>query len=176
MTRDARIPHRESGDEMSATMRRGDKLISDRAEIDRILNEAKVARLGLVDGDRPYVVPLNFAHQGDVLWFHCADTGHKLDCLRANAAVCIEADRFIALKVGASACGAWTSHYESVVGFGTGEIVADEDEKRAGLTAIMRKYSGREDWEFTPATFAKTVVVRVRLESLTGKRSPAPQA
>lgn len=161
---------------MSATMRRNDKLIGDRAELDRILNEAKVVRLGLVDGDRPYVVPLNFAHEGDVLWFHCAATGHKLDCLRANPAVCIEADRFIALKVGPSACGTWTSHYESVIGFGSGKIVDDDAEKRAGLTAIMRKYSGRDDWEFDAATFKKTVVVRVTLESLTGKRSPAPQA
>lgn len=161
---------------MSATMRRSDKLISDRAELGRMLDDAKVIRLGMVDGDRPYVVPLNFACEGDVLWFHCAASGHKLDCLHANPAVCIEADRFIGLREGRNACGDWSSEYESVIGFGTGEIVADEAEKLEGLKAIMRKYSGRDGWEFDAATVKKTVVVRVKIESLSGKRSPAPRS
>ena len=38
----------------------------------------------------------------------------------------------------------------------------------------MAKYSGRRDWEFKPETLAKTAVVRVDLETISGKRSPAP--
>jgi hypothetical protein len=37
----------------------------------------------------------------------------------------------------------------------------------------MGKYSGKQDWEFSPETLAKIVIVRVNLESLTGKRAPA---
>ena len=74
---------------------------------------------------------------------------------------------------GPGACGAWTSHYESVIGFGVAEVVTDDETRLRGLQAIMGKYSGRRDWEFAAETMAKTVVVRVRLDSLTGKRSPA---
>jgi len=154
-------------------MRRGDKEIVDQQEMYRVLDEAMVVRLGMLDGERPYVVPLNFAREGDELWFHAAKTGRKLDCLRATPAVCVEADRFLRLQTGPSACDGWTSHYESVIGFGTAEIVEDEADKVHGLRAIMLKYSERDDWELADASVKGIVVVRVQLESLTGKRSPA---
>jgi len=154
-------------------MRRGDKGIVDVDELHRILDEALVMRLGMLDGSRPYVVPLNFAREGDDLWFHAAKAGHKLDCLRTSPAVCVEVDRLITVKSGPSACDDWTCRYESVIGFGAAEIVDDEAAKRRGLRAIMRKYSGRDDWDFGDASVTSTAVVRIRLESLTGKRSPA---
>jgi uncharacterized protein len=154
-------------------MRRREKEIDDREELHRILDEALVMRLGMLDGERPYVVPLNMARDGDELWFHAAKAGRKLECLRAAPAVCVEADSLLAIRNGPHACDDWTSHYESVIGFGTAEIVEDAATKRRGLRAIMRKYSGRDDWEFSDADVKRTAVVRIQLESLTGKRSPA---
>jgi len=154
-------------------MRRGEKEIVDREELYRILDEAMVMRLGMLDGERPYVVPLNFAREGDELWFHAARAGRKLDCLRAAPAVCVEADRFLTLQSGPRACDDWTAHYESVIGFGRAEIVEDAATKLHGLRAIMRKYSGRDDWGFPDASVKGTAVVRIRLDALTGKRSPA---
>jgi uncharacterized protein len=154
-------------------MRNVKKEIVDRDELHRILDEAMVMRLGMLDGDRPYVVPLNFAREGDDLWFHAAKAGHKLDCLRAAPAVCVEVDTFIRLCTGPRACDDWSSSYESVIGFGTAAIVEDPDAKLRGLRALMRKYSGREDWEFPGASVRGTAVVRIRLDTLTGKRSPA---
>ena len=157
----------------AASMRRADKAITDADELHRILDDALVLRLGLVDDGRPYVVPLNFGREGDTLYLHCAAEGRKLRCLLAQPEVCVEVDRLIRVTTGPSACGAWTSHYESVIGFGAAAVVDDDEERRLGLQAIMAKYSGRRDWEFAPNTFAKTTVVRVALTSLTGKRSPA---
>jgi hypothetical protein len=154
-------------------MRRRDKEITDRRELERIVDEAQVMRLGLVDDGRPYVVPVNFAREGDDVWFHCAAAGRKLDCLRAAPDVCVEVDRLLTVVSGPSACDDWTSRYESAIGFGRAEIVDDAAAKRRGLQAIMRKYSGREDWEFGDADLRKTAVVRIRLSELTGKRSPA---
>lgn len=152
-------------------MRRSDKEITDQAELERIMDEAPVLRLGLIDDGRPYVVPLNFAREGNLIWLHSADAGHKLDCIRADPAACVEIDRFIALKTGPKACGNWTSSYESVIGHGSAQIVDDEESKLTGLKAIMRKYSGRDDWEFPG--LRGTVVIMVKLEAVTGKRSPA---
>ena len=154
-------------------MRRRDKRIDETSELERILDEAQVLHLGLVDDGLPYVVPLNFAREGDVLWFHCAGEGRKLRCLRASPRVCVEVERLIEVTSGPAACADWTSHYESVIGFGTAVEVGDEAERTRGLQAIMRKYSGRDGWEFSAADLARTTVVRVTLESLSGKRSPA---
>jgi hypothetical protein len=157
-----------------AQMRRADKEITDAAELHRILDDACVLHLGLVDDGRPYVVPLNFGRQGNTLYVHGAAEGRKLRCLAAQPAVCVEVERLIRVTKGETACGQWTSHYESVIGFGTAHVLADEAERERGLRAIMAKYSGRRDWSFKPETLAKTVVVRIDLASLTGKRSPAP--
>lgn len=154
-------------------MRNAQKEIVDREELHRILDEAMIMHLGMLDGERPYVVPLNFARVGDDLWFHAAMAGHKLDCLRAAPGVCVDVDHFLRLRSGPSACDDWSSDYESVIGFGTAEIVEDPADKLRGLLAIMRKHSGREDWEFGDASVRRTAVIRIRLDSLTGKRSPA---
>ncbi len=157
----------------AAKMRRADKAITDPGELHRILDEALVLHLGLVDDGRPYVVPLNFAREGDALWLHCSSEGRKLRILRSRSEVCVEVEHLIEITSGPGACGDWTSHYESVIGFGTAAVVTGDDDRRQGLQTIMGKYSGRQDWEFSPETLAKTVVVRVSLDSLTGKRSPA---
>ena len=159
-----------------AQMRRADKEITDRSELERLLDDAFVLHLGLVDDGRPYVVPLNFGREGDALYVHGAAEGRKLRCLAAQPAVCVEVERLIRITKGETACGEWTSHYESVIGFGTAHVLADEAERERGLQAIMAKYSGRRDWSFKPETLAKTIVVRIDLERLTGKRSPARPA
>jgi hypothetical protein len=52
-------------------------------------------------------------------------------------------------------------------------VVDDERARSQALQTIMAKYSGRADWEFAAATMARTVVVRLRLDTLTGKHAPA---
>ena len=50
-------------------MRRSDRELTDRVEIDGILDLAAELRLGLWDGQEVYVVPLNFVRIGDALFF-----------------------------------------------------------------------------------------------------------
>ena len=59
-------------------MRRSDKQISDQAELERLLDEAQVMRLGMIDNGKPYVVPVNFAHVDAVVWVQSATDGRKL--------------------------------------------------------------------------------------------------
>jgi nitroimidazol reductase NimA-like FMN-containing flavoprotein (pyridoxamine 5'-phosphate oxidase superfamily) len=154
-------------------LRRGDKAITEVAELHRIIDEASVLRLAMVDEGRPYVVPLNFAREGDILWMHCASAGRKLECLRREPAVCVEFDHLVGIVEGSESdpC-TWTARYESVIGFGTAEIVDVEEDRVHGLLAIMSKYSGRNGWAFPQEMLGKIEVLRVRLESVTGKHSP----
>ena len=60
-------------------------------ELHRILDETMVMRLGMLDGERSYVVALNFAREGEDLWFHATSAGRKVDCLRAAARAAFDA-------------------------------------------------------------------------------------
>jgi nitroimidazol reductase NimA-like FMN-containing flavoprotein (pyridoxamine 5'-phosphate oxidase superfamily) len=53
---------------------------------------ATVCHLGLADGGEPYVVPVNFGYANDCLYFHSAQSGHKIDLLKRNPRVCFEID------------------------------------------------------------------------------------
>ena len=47
---------------MSSPMRRQDREVTDLGAIERIIGDCKVFRLGMIDGTRPYVVPMNFGY------------------------------------------------------------------------------------------------------------------
>gem|GEM_PF-6349396 len=44
-------------------MRRSERAITDPAELESILREALVCRMGLCDGEVPYVVPMNYGYR-----------------------------------------------------------------------------------------------------------------
>lgn len=73
-------------------MRRSEKEITDKTQIDSIIFRSKVYRLGLSDEGQPYIVPLCFSYDGKALYFHCAKEGRKIDILRKNSNVCFEFD------------------------------------------------------------------------------------
>ena len=73
-------------------MRRQEREIRDEAEIQEILEKGLVCRLGLYDGQYPYVVPLNYGYRNGCIYFHCAREGRKIDILKKNDRVCIEVD------------------------------------------------------------------------------------
>ena len=155
-------------------MRRSDREITEPEKQLEILQRCGVLHLGLCDGGRPYVVPLNFgvrAEGGSVaLYFHCAASGRKLDVIRSNPQVCFEADRLLKVAETEKACG-WTAEYESVMGEGRAAVVEDPAEKSEGLLCILRHYGYKGGPEFDPAVFAHTAVVRIDAGSLCAKSS-----
>ncbi len=154
-------------------MRRADKEIKERSEIDAILHEAEVCRLAFAADGEPHLVPVSFGYDGESLYFHTAKDGQKLRCIAANNRVCFEVERGVELVTDSEKACEWSFRFESVVGFGrVHELTAPED-KDAGLQAIMEHYSGRR-WEFSPAIFARTRVWRIEISSLSGKRAAAP--
>lgn len=150
-------------------MRRAEREITDRREIDAIIRSARVLRLGLVDGEEPYIVPLSFGYDGESLYFHCAPEGRKLDLIRRGGTVCFEVDDLLEVVDAASACG-WSARYRSVVGTGRAAILENRESKRRGLAAIMAQYSGGEH-AFADAQIDRTCVVRIDITGLSGKKS-----
>ena len=150
-------------------MRRKEKEMTDRAEIDATIRSARVLRLGLVDGREPYVVPLSFGYDGGSLYFHCAPQGRKLEVIRTNDLVCFEVDELLSIAEAADACG-WGARYRSVMGTGRVVILEDPESKRRGLAAIMAQYTDRAH-TFPDREVDRTCVVRIDVTSLSGKRT-----
>ena len=63
-------------------MRRKEREISDRNEIEAVILQADVCRLAMVDEASPYIVPLNFGFADNSLYFHSAHKGRKVDILK----------------------------------------------------------------------------------------------
>ena len=150
-------------------MRRNDKEIRERAEMEAIIGAAQVCRLAMVDDGRPYLVPLNFGFAGNTLYFHGAGVGKKLDVLRRNDQVCFLFDIDHELVRGEQACN-WGMRYRSVIGYGSAAVVDDPAEKEQALTAIMRQYSAGE-FSFPPRALHDIAVFKVTITSMTGKKS-----
>jgi uncharacterized protein len=160
---------RHNADNATSGMRRADRQITDRAQIDQIIRQSRVCRLGLVCDGGPYVVPLCFGYDGDAVYLHMATEGKKLDALRANPRVCLEWDLPGDVLPAPQACG-WGMTYWSVIAYGMASELTDDADKRHALALIMEQYTGEERaWSFPPEQLARTVVVRVQLVDVTGK-------
>ncbi|MDA8124430.1 MAG: pyridoxamine 5'-phosphate oxidase family protein [Deltaproteobacteria bacterium] len=149
-------------------MRKQEREIRGDAEIREILQAAPVCRIGLADAGAPYVVPMNFGLGDGCLYLHCASEGRKLEILRSNNRVCFEMDILREVRAGETPCG-WTADYRSVIGFGRAIFVADPQEKRVGLDSIMKHYRARGPFAYPEEILAKTVVIRIDIESISGK-------
>jgi len=150
-------------------MRRSDKQITDLTELESLLSTADLCHLSMVDEGRPYVVPMNFGYEDSALYFHSAPEGRKIDVLRKSPDVCFSIIGRYDLVSGESACS-WTAKFSSVIGTGIATIISDRTVKEQGLKVLMAQYSD-EEYDFSNENLDGVVVIRVEIESMTGKSS-----
>ncbi len=150
-------------------MRRKDKEITDISDIERIIKKAMYCRIGLVDDDEPYVVPVCFGYEGNAVYFHGASEGRKVELIRKNNKICFEIDTDVELTKAEEPCG-WAMRYRSVIGVGKACFLEGDEEKCHGLGVIVRHYT-EGDFTFPKETLDKIVVVRVDIGSITGRKS-----
>jgi len=151
-------------------MRRRDKEITESSVLLEILDSALVCRLGLVDGDRPYIVPMNFVRDGETLLLHCAREGRKLEILAKNPNVCFEVEADVELVKVGPVCD-WGMRYRTVIGFGVGEVEDTRAEKVRAFGLLAAKYGGVTDPDLCAAEVEKTRLVRVAIKEIHGKQS-----
>lgn len=136
-----------------------------------LLNRAMVGRLCTIGPDaRPYVVPLHFVFEGDCIFVHAAKEGMKLDNIRSNPAVCFEVDEMIGLGINAEKACASTTYYKSAIAMGKASVIEDMEKKRRVLMLLMEKHSdGRPVGNMPDAAIAKTCVIEIAVEEISGK-------
>lgn len=153
-------------------MRRKDKEINDRTQLDAIIRNSLVCRLALAKDNQPYLVPLSFGYDGTGLYFHTAKEGKKLEYIAANPKVCFECEGEVKLlKTNQDSCN-WSLEYESVIGYGTLQEITNPEQKRTALLQIVLHYS--DTASSIPDTALDNVRVwKLTIDSMTGKKSPA---
>lgn len=154
-------------------MRRSDREIKDTDKIIDILSECDVCVLGLNDNERgvPYLLPLNFGFEqtdeGLFLYFHGAAEGRKYELIAQNPMASFEADCSHTL-FSDSEKGYCTMNYRSIIGSGKIELIDKADDKLRALQLITDHYH-KTHFEFNPAALHRTKVMRLKVQSLSGK-------
>ncbi len=157
-------------------MRKKDREITDRHELETVLKTARVLRLGINEaGAPPYIVPVNFGYKDGAVYFHSSPEGKKMELIAKDPVVSFEAEADVAIVAPADPANAceWGVAYRSVIGRGRAIVLTDAGEKRAGLLALMAGVAPDVD----PSSFTIndkivtiTAVVKIEIEQMTGKK------
>ena len=158
-------------------MTRRERQVFDINEIIKILDKSKVLHLGLVDGDEPYVVPMNYGYTMEneklILWLHGATEGRKLDVMRANPKVFFSMECDLQPFEGEVACK-YGLGYSSLMGKGTAEIIEDVEEKMNALTYLMKTQTGK-DFEFNEKLASVVAIIKIDVSDYTAKYRAVPK-
>lgn len=100
-----------------------------RDESMKVLEEAPVAHLGMIDAGRPYVTPMSFVVSEDRILFRTMP-GKKLDVLKESPEVCIE------VSIYDDDSGEWAS----VLVNGRASVVEDPNTRSEMIARLFRKY------------------------------------
>ena len=157
------------------SMTRRELEIKDESEIREILDRAKVVHVGMVDGDEPYVVPMNYGYtleDGKLsLYLHGAPRGRKIDVIRANGRVFVSMECDLEPFSGDVACR-YGLAYRSIMGRGEAVIVDDSAEKMRALEILMKTQTGRDGFAFDEKLAKIVSVIRIDIDEYTAKKRP----
>ena len=140
------------------------------AEAREILKSCNLGTLSLVTPHGlPYGVPINYYYDeaANALYLHCAPSGKKLDCLTSHPEVsfCVYKDPVIIEEK-------FTTHYDSAIVTGWGEILTNPQEKRDALTAFSMALapSGAHRLEEVIDKYWNAVaLIKITIEKIEGK-------
>ncbi len=149
-------------------MKRKDREITDKTQIEDILKKGNLLNLGLIDENSPYVVPMNYGYSDGKIYLHCAREGHKIDLIRKNPNVCftVSIDVEVDLDVHCP-----TTYYMSVAGSGEAIIPDSEGVKVDALKRFMKHYNRACDEEFLRKAVEYTEIIVIDIKSMTGKKN-----
>src|SRR5665647_1836097 len=141
-----------------------------RQESLEVLARTQLGRLACARGMQPYVVPIHFSYHNNWLYGFSV-LGQKIDWMRANPLVCVEADQM--------RCELWAT----VVVFGRYEELCDTPEFKIERTLAFNVLQQRAMWwehggvkkmpGGTPAEVP--VFYRIKIEQITGRCAVSEQ-
>ena len=156
-------------------MRRKDREVTEFETILSIIDECDIIRIGLADGDFPYIVPLNFAYAvcGKQIDFyvHGAMAGRKYALMKKNGKCSFEMD--IPLEMDCLVENKdVTMRYKSIMGTAAITFLDGEEKQNAIDNIIMNRYDETRNFEYNHAKVIKTAVAKLSVIELTAKVNP----
>lgn len=154
-------------------MRRSDRQITDFDRILSIIDECDIIRIGLNDGEFPYIVPLNFGYvvsgKNINFYVHGATEGRKFELMNKNGFCSFEMDVPLELDCVAEKKYA-TMRYRSVMG--TAKITfLDGEQKQKGIDILMQRYEKTRNFDYNRAVVQNTAVARLSVIDITAKEN-----
>lgn len=143
--------------------------IEQRDQIEAIIKSCKICHLGMTLENVPYVLPMNFALDGDVVILHSAQSGRMWETVIKNPHVCIcwtqgEELAWQDERVGCS----YRMRSKSVLAEGLAEMVNEYREKERCLNLLMDQYSDR-NFNFNPPAVKNVGILKVHIKKMTAK-------
>lgn len=144
-------------------------IIENRDEINRIIRECKTCYLAISENNIPYVIPMNFALNGDTVIFHSAQSGRMWNALKSNPIACInwvlgEELAWQDIQIGCS----YRVKSKSVIAEGEIEFIDDYNEKVKCLQLFMSQYSERK-FKFNAPSVNNVGIFKVHIKLLCAK-------
>ncbi|SMB79405.1 hypothetical protein SAMN00017405_0755 [Desulfonispora thiosulfatigenes DSM 11270] len=155
-----------------------------------VIDGANFATLSMIDNvGLPYGIPISFVRDGDIIYFHSALEGKKVDILKKNPLVSMsfvgkvevpqlftqdEIKSLIAEnKFSLLARKVYTTEFESTIVSGKTSLLVNKEEKIKALRLICQKYTPNYMDYFSYAiesSLNHTLVYRLDIEKISGKR------
>ena len=140
------------------------------SECHQALERTHVGRLACARDNQPYVVPMNFASDGDYLYLYGFTTlGQKIEWMRSNPLVCFEIDDVVN-----------HNRWMSVIVFGRYEELPDTQEFEIARQRAYSQLQKRVMW-WEPAYISQEhrdephsltpIFFRIQIERMTGHRA-----
>lgn len=133
-----------------------------------LLDRCDWVTLGLVEPEgTPYCVAIQVVRKENILYFHSAKVGHKLDCLKHQSNVCISCVEDVVLVP-----EQLTTKYKSAIFRGTCSIITENHEKTEVLRIFCERYAPSHMHlvpEETSAHLSATSILKVTVTEVTGK-------
>ena len=130
-----------------------------KTEAFEVVKSGKVGRLGCIDQDEPYVVPINYVVDDEVIYSHSLP-GKKIDAMRAHSRVCLQVDHVDD-----------DFHWRSAIAFGRFEEIHKPTDRHFVLTKLLNRFPRLTPVESTMARDAAapdSIVFRIVVDRVTG--------
>ena len=160
-------------------MRRKTREVKDPTQIKALIDECQTVRLGLVDDEGIFIVPVSYGYEwvvagsGNsehlVLWVHSAQEGRKARALAANSSnIAVELDAEGGVITAQDACKC-SCAYRSIMGTATAQLAEIPAQKMHGMDLIMQHQTKRDWGGYSQAALERTNIYRIEVQRLTCK-------
>jgi len=154
------------------SIRRKEKEIKDLSAMIKILQDAKYITIAMCDDKEPYLVTLNHGYDADrnVIYFHCAHGGRKIDVLKVNNTVWGQA-----IQDKGYVSGKCDHLYQTTQFHGKATFIEDVEEKKHALVTMIKQLEENPEKvikkQITDESLKRVNIGRIDVDFMTAKKS-----